>query len=227
MKQNTHYKIIILFLLILTLFINFIAYKNTSYQYGSSFSLEFKLEPSDNINHLCHKLLIRYDENISIEHFKVDLKLRAWDKDKCQSSISINNWIIQKDLDPNGINDVYILKLDIKNLLNNSVAIKNFTKIECSTQLFDKKINVSEPYLQMIDPVIRFNPENDYEITVNKSGFYYVECKKMVNITTNVVYKSVFNILPKNMTKLIQEKMPFSDYVKENVKKLTIQVLFH
>lgn len=218
MSIITDYKNYFLFLILLSMIILLNVPKNDYlFALSNSFYSEYESDASDGINYLCHKTLIRHDENISIDYYKRDFESRKWFQDKCQTSLIIEHALKIQDLDPNGINDFYKFKLNQSFFVNSTNTLQNIT---CFTQLFDKDLNVSESNIRMIDPEIPFELNTNYEVLVNQSGFYYIRCNKKEINQTVVAYESVINILPKNMSKLIEDKKPLANLVEKLRKEI-------
>jgi hypothetical protein len=100
----------------------------------------------------------------------------------------------------------YSIKLNIDELKIHE-KFKNFT-YTCEAQLFEKFFSISENLNLNYTAPRSFTPENDYTLYFEKHGYYYVYCHKESNRTTKI-YEDSFLVLPKNMSKLVDERKEF------------------
>lgn len=61
--------------------------------------------------------------------------------------------------------------------------------------------------LDMTEPTVDFNVKNNYEVNVLQHGNYLIECKTMQNKNMTVIFNDVFTILPRDMSKLIEDSL--------------------
>ncbi len=75
--------------------------------------------------------------------------------------------------------------------------------------------------LRMDKKIMKFNESNDYEIYVSTYGYYYAECKNNTNAT---FYKDTLIILPKNMSRLVEDKKEIYKNIKKNNKNSSDEI---
>ena len=92
---------------------------------------------------------------------------------------------------------------------------KNFARpsdIRCTLNLYDKVYRIHESRSQInISDTKEFSQVNNYELYVNKDGFYFVDCKANNNMTS-IFYEDLI-ILPQKMKKLSEDREQYK--VKE------------
>ena len=60
----------------------------------------------------------------------------------------------------------------------------------------------------MILPLHKFNAGNNFKLTVNQTGFYYLECKKLFS-----------HVYAYRMSKLIEQNKVYRDYAEQFTAK--------
>ena len=154
-------------------------------------------------NHLCITPLLNYQDSTALRYLNSDLHtlestFKACEPINYKDSYKIENFLIITANEK----EIYEIKL------NTSLIETEFTmskqNLKCTLQRFDKKINASEELEEvvMISPVYEF--DYNFELTVNQTGFYYLECKKLNLISSNL-FSHVYIVYPYRMSKLIQQ----------------------
>ena len=113
------------------------------------------------------------------------------------------NIIIQENLKNITDLEFFHVKLDFSHF---EKEYNHSSSITCTLNLYDKIYNRSEGSRDLnILEKRNFTFENKYEIYLNKSGFYFVECFNK----TYYFYNESFLILPQKMQKLIENRKQF------------------
>jgi len=160
-------------------------------------------ELRNDTNHLCMIPLINYQDSMALRFLKSDSHtlssmFKACEPDNYQDSNKIENYLV---IIPDET-EIYKIKLNTS-LIETDFKI-NKKHLKCILQRFDKTINQSEELEQvsMILPIFEF--DYNFELTVNQTGFYYLECNKL-NLLSSNLFRHVYIVYPYRMSKLIEQ----------------------
>ena len=82
------------------------------------------------------------------------------------------------------------------------------SNIKCRADLFDKQMNVTEKLINIIYESKNFTKKAKYLLNFTNHGYYHVHCFKSTNSSMKI-YEDSFLVLPKNITKLVDERREF------------------
>ena len=151
------------------------------------------------INYLCPKSSVDFDHVMAFNEVKNDLNKLKPIYDACNSNIKPNE-MVEIVRDENNLEN-YTLKLNV----NSFKKFYNKTSFSCLIQRFDKKVNSTESKNQFdyFDQNFQLDSANKYKVKVKKHGFYFLNC---TNNTNHTIFSYVYNVLPTNMSLLIQKR---------------------
>ena len=187
-------------------------------------------EPSFNIEYLvqkedvgCRKEEFDYMNSISIQYLKKDTNQLYKLFKQCESQydyyvdlVKITELNAESDIDEpvkdmmkqakfNLDMELFLIELDL-----DYFKPKKHKQIECYAELFDKKLNVPERNEQMLGIKYEFLKEYNYKFVSNRTGFYYISCN---NEKFDRIFHNVYNILPKNLTRLVKNVKSYLKHV--------------
>jgi len=157
-----------------------------------------------NSNHLCLLPDLDYKDKNALNFLKSDSVNLNSLFERCETNDihDINNYLTIKNDD---INEVYKLELNVS-LIETKFQVLDKSHLECSIQLFDKKMNESEE-LQMIDmigSVFKFSSENNFILYLNQTGYYYLNCMK-IGLINMKLFDHVYTVYPYKMLNLVRK----------------------
>ncbi len=168
-------------------------------------------------NHLCIIPLLNYQDSTAIRYLNSDLHTLESTFKECEpnnykDSYKIENFLIITASEK----EIYEIKLNTS-LIETEFKISK-QNLRCTLQRFDKKLNASEELegVVMISPIYEF--DSNFELKVNQTGFYYLECNKLNLISSNL-FSHVYIVYPYRMSKLIQQHSLHRKNVEEFISK--------
>ena len=181
-----------------------------------------KIEDDNHLNYLCKRPKIEYDHVLAYEQVENDYKRLKPIFDSCSTELKFESFLkIAKNNNlETSNNETYTLKLEYE-LIKNNFGSKS-KKMRCFIERFDKLMNVSEKSqkLKNLDRLYEFKLINDkYKLEVSNYGFYYLNC---IDDSDRILFDYVFNILPTNMSKLIQDRKEYKILAKNRIKEFVI-----
>ena len=116
--------------------------------------------------------------------------------------------------------EYYSLQLDIKGFYKK--LNQNENDIDCYAQSFDKKLNESENKEAILMSAIERKFEKNFNFTLyfDAYGFYYVNCYKNSLIRKFKVYEHVYNVFPRDMLILKENRRQFIKFENEKRQQL-------
>lgn len=174
------------------------------------FSEEFEIDDPSLKNYLCKQKMLKHDSKISMMYYKKSLnKENKWDEDLCQlgNSNQKQKAVLIEDLNPNGPEDFFKFQINPKFLEERP----DLNSINCSIELFDKNQGKDDLNIEKLGPTLYLDLVKNKKIEISQSGFYYINCL----YDNKSIYTDVLNILPKNISKKIEN---YSTLLEKNTK---------
>ena len=106
----------------------------------------------------------------------------------------------------------FCLKLNIDDLTKETKIDKK--RVKCKVESVDKSLNISESFINVITKTKTFSKKEKYELCFSNHGYYYAYCYKSVNVSLKI-YEDTYLILPKNMSKLVDERLKYKKLEKK------------
>ena len=184
-------------------------------------NIEFsKNENNQQTNFKCLMPLLNYNEKLSIDFLKSDFATLKSTFDSClQSDAKID---IDKVLEVIRYqNETYSFRINHELIKSSFDFIQNLSNLKCLTQRFDKKLNESEEFeeVEYFDHKIQFDPDRNFQIDLkDQYGYYYFYC----SYEKKFLFDYVYNLMPSNMSKLIDKRIMFKNHIDRFVKNLNI-----
>ena len=211
LKTQKNYLLLLILFQLLCLFIYYKVSLKSLTNYSSFICKKLFQNKNDNIlnviisqqdkyvNCLCEKPSIEYDDALIYDQVEQDRRSLKSAYNSCTTDLKFENYIKIIKNDSIYFNEIFMLKLNIS-------LIRNFdSKSKCSFQRFDKQMNKTESLETSVvkNEFYEFNQINNYTINVDNFGYYYLNC---TNTTNQTIFDYVYNIMPTDMTKLIDQR---------------------
>ncbi len=201
MRFSKRLKIFFFFLIILSFASNLLDYTSIAERKFNNEKIGFTkyIKLSKQNAKSCRGPNFKYNDSIAIQYIDKKAKKLKSTFDECVLNESIidrfSRFIIHKDLSTNET-ELHEIKLNaekMKKVYNlNSMPI-------CSIRKFEKKLNISEFYKQMIYGKLNFfYKQKNFTQRIKIPGFYFLNC--LNSFKNETVFTDVFTIFPYNMS---------------------------
>jgi hypothetical protein len=203
------------------------ASKETQFNRYSSESIESN--PIDQMNHFCLTTPLIFNNRDAMLSIETELKKLAPRFEKCSSKdfdidsliqVIRNDSLVGKSSDSQ---EALTLKLNINAIETNFNLSKDDKDLRCWCQRFEKKLNSNERLSlpENLGTEMVFESGKNYEIKVNDSGFFYLNCWLQNNKTQQFkVFDYVYIVLPTDMQRLVPKRTEFKRKINLFLKNL-------
>ncbi len=201
--------------------------------------------PTNRINHLCQIKPLLVDNEDAIKTIESESKELSSRFEECSNpTFNIDSLVevVRHDVMFEPVENLTLI-LNMTSIKTN-FGLKKTDQLECSSQRFDKWINITERRnsIENLGSEIVFEEVKNYQIVVNESGFFYVKCwleKRQNGIFANIynfirdlfvksefknktnerkqikVFDHVYNVLPTDMQRLVLKRGEFKRTVSQ------------
>ena len=183
--------------------------KTFGLNYDVSVNLFTNRDMNNDSNYFCIIPYFKYDDEFAMSYVDNDMKSSQSLFKACESPNDQDSFKIDRFLQiTSEENEIYKLKLNILLIKDEFKTNNRKISLDCTLQRFQKTVNVSEVITEMFSPTYEFNAKNNFELTVNQTGFYYLDCKNL--------FSHVYIVYPNRMSKLIEQNEVYRKYA-ENI----------
>ena len=176
---------------------------------------------------ICKHIDLTLGRKIAIEYLK---KAKAHnDCNKAKEFFQVKEYLLDKDAmsklkqlfeEKTSLNGSKYLKNNLIYSTQLNAEIIENEQLKCTIEKFDRKYGSGENLDVETLYKLKFQKTYNYTLYLKAHGFYYISC---FNSLDKLIYGDVLNLLPYNMSKLIEEKKPKIKHENQQIKFLNLE----